>query len=67
MSVRVVIEFRDGTKREWPDPKSSVMNSRGYRVKYGDGVVTLMDPYDHSITWPLDIIASITEEPQKRW
>jgi len=66
MSARVIITFRDGVKKEFPDPKSGVISQRGYCVKYGEGIVTLIDPYDVWTTWPLDIIASVTEEPQPR-
>lgn len=62
MASRVVIAFRDGTKREWPDPKLRVIKSREYIIRYGEGIVTLIDPYNAHTTWPLDIITSIVEE-----
>ena len=65
MSTRVVIKFRDGVVREFPDPKSHVINGRGYRVVYENGVLRVMDPYDVWTSWPLDIIESVTEET--RW
>lgn len=67
MSARVVIKFRDGVTKEYPDPKSGVVTQRGYRVVYENGVLRLMDPYDVWISWPMDIIESVTEEPQARW
>ena len=67
MSARVVIKFRDGVVREWPDPKSHVIYRRGYRVVYENGVLRLMDPYETWTSWPRDIIESVTEEPQARW
>lgn len=67
MSARVVVKFRDGTVREFPDPRVGVTNMRGYRVVYENGVLRVMDPYDVWLNWPLDIIESVIEEPQPRW
>ena len=67
MSARVVIKFRDGVVKVYPDLKQGFVNQRGYKVVYENGVLRLMDPYDVWTSWPLDIIESVVEEPQARF
>lgn len=68
MAQQVIIKFRDGTTQKFPpDSMSGVVYQRGYQVSYENGVLHLIEPYDTSHTWPLDLIESVTEVPQARF
>ena len=67
MPASVKIKFRDGTIKQYPDPKQAIVNGRGYKVVVEHGVLRLMDPYDVWTSWPLDIIESIEEQPFVRF
>lgn len=67
MSVRVVVNFRDGTKREWPDPASRVISSREYVVSYKDGVMSIGRYEEATETFPLDLVGNVYEEPRARF
>lgn len=63
MSARIVVNFRDGTKREWP-PKGLLAE---YYAKYENNMLIIYDRHDQTISFPLDTVASVEETPRARF
>lgn len=67
MSGRIVINFRNGTKKEWPDPASRVIYTREHSINYKDGVAYVSIYDGPTETFPLDTIENVYEEPRARF
>jgi len=67
VSQRIIIRFRDKSCTTLPDPRSKIISVKSYVVAYGNGIVTITDPYSVKTTYPLDLIESIEETPDPRY
>ncbi len=62
--MRIVIKFRDGTEREFPDERRSG-GSYANSIRYEGSFVVVKDPWDKETAFPVDMVAEVKTWP--RW